>query len=224
MTADAAPATVAAYGAWNPGIQSDVPWPLLPLSTIFRPENVLTGLDHVHELSDVAGLSVDDLVVFRPERLVVHELLIRVMADFSVPDGPRQEDLGIEFRRMVHAILTRYVEPHRPEIVAAYGTLHRSLAEFIDAELSRALAALSDSGAARAPRSDAGGLLAFFRRAERPVTPATNGTAKSGSCGTGRRARSPTRIRCAAPHAAHSCASPPRCARGTAGCGATSRC
>ena len=169
MTTDAAPATVADYGAWNPGIQSDVPWPLLPLSTIFRPENVLTGIDHVHELSDVAGLDVDDLVVFRPERLVVHELLIRVTADFSVPDGPRQEDLGIEFRRMVRTILTRHVEPHMPEIVAAYAALRRALAEVIDAELSRALAALSDTGAARAPRSGAGGILGLFRRAERPA-------------------------------------------------------
>jgi hypothetical protein len=176
MKADAAPATVATCGAWNPGIQSDVPWPLAPLATIFRPENVLTGLDHVHELSDVAGLAVDDLVVFRPERLVVHELLIRVTADFSVPDGPRQEDLGIEFRRMVKTILTRYVEPHRPEIVAVYDALRGSLAAVIDAELSRALAALSDSGASvrqcGEPRSRAGGILGLFRRAERPAAPA----------------------------------------------------
>jgi len=172
MPTDLASARTLEYGAWNPGIQSDVPWRLLPLSTIFRRENVLTELDHVHELSDVAGLSVDDLVVFRPERLVVHELLIRVMADFSVPDGPRQEDLGIEFRRMVHTILTRYVEPHRPEIVAAYGALHGSLTEGVDAELSRALAALSDSGVARAPRSRAGGLRGFFRRPEPPAAPA----------------------------------------------------
>jgi hypothetical protein len=142
MPTDRASATALEYGAWNPGIQSDVPWRLLPLATIFRPENVMTGLDHVHELADVAGLEADDLVVFRPERLVVHELLIRVMADFSVPDGPRQEDLGIEFRRMVHTILTRSIQPHMPEIVAAYDALRRALAEVIDAELSRALAAL----------------------------------------------------------------------------------
>jgi hypothetical protein len=172
MPTDFASATALEYGAWNPGIQSDVPWPLLPLSTIFRPENVLTGVDQVHELSDVAGLDVDDLVVFRPERLVVHELLIRVMADFSVPDGPRQEDLGIEFRRMVDTILTRYVAPHLPEITAAYDALRRSLAEVIDAELSRALAAISDTGAVRAPRSGAGGILGLFRRAERPAAPA----------------------------------------------------
>ena len=169
---DLASARTLGYGAWNPGVQSDVPWPLLPLSTIFRPENVFTRLDHVHELSDVAGLSVDDLVVFRPERLVVHELLIRLMADFSVPDGPRQEDLGIEFRRMVHTILTRHIQPHSPEIAAAYDALRRSLEEVIDAELSRALAALSDIGAPRARRSRAGGLLGFFRRAEKPAAPA----------------------------------------------------
>ena len=37
--------------AWNPGLQSDIPWPLLPLATLFRPENVLTAVDHVHELA-----------------------------------------------------------------------------------------------------------------------------------------------------------------------------
>ena len=176
MPTDLASATALEHGAWNPGIQSDVPWPLLPLATIFRPENVLTGLDHVHELADVAGLGVDDLIVFRPERLVVHELLIRVMADFSVPDGPRQEDLGIEFRRMVHTILSRYLKPHVPEIVAAYDALRSALAAVIDAEFSRALAALSDSGAARAPQSRPGGFLGFLRRPARPVAPARAAT------------------------------------------------
>ncbi len=171
MTTDAAPATTARYDAWHPGLQSDVPWALLPFATIFRPENVLTGLDHVHELADVAGLDVDDLVVFRPERLVVHELLIRVTADFSVPDGPRQEDLGIEFRRMVHTILTRHIQPHMPEIVAAYGALRRALETQIDAELSRALAALASGGAVIAARSGTGGIRGFFRRGPKTTTP-----------------------------------------------------
>jgi hypothetical protein len=165
MPTDAAVATVAEYDAWHPGIRSDVPWPLLALSTLFRPENVRTGIDHVHELSDVAGLGVEDLVIFRPERLVVHELLIRVTADLSVPDGPRQEDLGIEFRRMVDTILTRYIRPHMREIAGAYAALERSLAELIDAELSGALAALSTGGASRAAQPRTGALLGLFRRA-----------------------------------------------------------
>jgi hypothetical protein len=166
MTPEAAPAAVAAYSAWNPGLQSDIPWPLLRLATIFRPQNVLTDLDHVHEVADVAGLAVEDLVVFRPERLVVHELLIRVTADLSVPDGPRQEDLGIAFRGMVKTILARYVARRMPEIVAAYDALRASLAALIDAELTRALAARTDAAPISAqPRG--GGILGFFRRAEK---------------------------------------------------------
>ncbi len=156
------------HGAWNPGLQSDIPWPLLPLSTIFRAENVLTTADYVHELADVAGLGVDELAIFRPERLVVHELLIRVTADFSVPDGPRQEDLGIAFREMVRTILARYVAPHLPAIAAAYDASRRSLDALIDAELARALAALSGEAAAQ-PR--AGGLLGLFRRTVKPAPP-----------------------------------------------------
>ncbi|HSD44582.1 MAG TPA: hypothetical protein VLD36_22290 [Burkholderiales bacterium] len=164
MSVEAPTTATIEHGAWNPGLQSDVPWPLLPLSTIFRSENTFTGLDHVHELSHVAGLAVDDLVVFRPERLVVHELLIRVTADFSVPDGPRQEDLGIEFRRMVHTILTRYVEPHMGEIVAAYATMRRSLEELIDAELARGLMALATARATIEAKPRTGGLLGLFGR------------------------------------------------------------
>lgn len=159
------------HDAWNPGLQSDIPWPLVPLSTIFRPENVFTTVDHVHELADVAGLAVEDLVVFRPERLAVHELLIRVMADLSVPDGPRQEDLGIAFREMVDAILTRHVAPHLPEIVAAYDALRASASALIDAELAQAFAALAES-AAEPPASRPGGWRALFRRAEKARPPA----------------------------------------------------
>jgi hypothetical protein len=121
----------------------------------------------VHELSDVAGLDVEELVVFRPERLVVHELLIRVTADLSVPDGPRQEDLGIEFRRMVRTLLTRHIEPRMAEIVGAYEALRQSLSALIDAELTRALAPVGGGGAAVEARPRTHGLLSLFRRAEK---------------------------------------------------------
>jgi hypothetical protein len=39
------------------------------------------------ELRDITGLELSDIVAFRPRRLVLHELLIRVTADLSVPDG-----------------------------------------------------------------------------------------------------------------------------------------
>ena len=163
------PAAAAAtqFGAWNPGIESDVPWPLLPLSTLFRPENAFTDVHHVHELADVIGLPVDELVIFRPERLVVHELLIRVTADLSVPDGPRQEDLGIEFRRMVQTILVRHIQPHMGDIVGTYESARRALSDLIDGELARALAELSGGGAATEARPRPVGLFGLFRRADR---------------------------------------------------------
>jgi hypothetical protein len=135
------PAAAAAFGPWNPGIESQPPLALQPLATLFGPENVFTGFDQAHELADVTGLPVEQVVVFRPERLVVHELLVRVTADFSVPDGPRVEDLGINFRRIVATILARHVAPRMDGIVAAYGELRRTLAAVVDAELAAALEA-----------------------------------------------------------------------------------
>ena len=87
-----------AFGPWNPGIASPVSGDLLPLCTIFRPENVFTRFREARELRGLTGLDFTDLVAFRPERLALHELLVRVSADFSVPDGPRIED---HLRRLV---------------------------------------------------------------------------------------------------------------------------
>ena len=67
----------AAYGAWNPGLESELPREYLPLATIFRAENVSTSAAKAHELRDYCGLPPHELVAFRPERLIVHELLVR---------------------------------------------------------------------------------------------------------------------------------------------------
>ena len=82
-------------GPWHPGLQSEIPADLLQLATIYRPEYVRTTLRQARELADLTGLPREELVVFRAERLVVHELLTRVTADFSVDDGQKTEDLGI---------------------------------------------------------------------------------------------------------------------------------
>ena len=86
----------AAYGAWNPGLESELPREYLPLATIFRAENVSTSAAKAHELRDYCGLPPHELVAFRPERLIVHELLLRVTSSLAVPDGPDQEDLRQE--------------------------------------------------------------------------------------------------------------------------------
>ncbi|HEX4598009.1 MAG TPA: hypothetical protein VH278_09505 [Burkholderiaceae bacterium] len=121
----------ATEGPWNPGIRSRLPGRLLPLSTIFRPENVFAGVERVKELRDLTGLDFSELVRFRPERIALHELLIRVTADLSVSDGSRYEDLGINFRSMVSAILSRYVQPDMQRIAAAYDEARDALSRII---------------------------------------------------------------------------------------------
>ena len=135
-------------GPWNPGLQSQIPADLLPLATIYRPEYVSTTLREARELADLTGLPMEDLVTFRPERLVVHELLALVTADFTVEDGQKTEDLGINFRRMTDALLTRHIAPQMPQIVAAYETVRSRLHQAASAELERGL---HDDIAAAAP-------------------------------------------------------------------------
>ena len=104
--------TINEYGPWNPGVLSQLPPEYLPLSTIFRQENTTTSIKTARELSDFSGLPAQDLVAFRTERLIEHELLIRVMADLAVPDGTSYEDLGINFRAIATTILANYIRPN----------------------------------------------------------------------------------------------------------------
>src|SRR5437868_8019056 len=124
-----------AFGPWNPGIRSPLPRELLPLATIFRPDNVFMTPRYAEELQDLTGLDVTDIVTFRPERLALHEVLVRITADLSVPDGPKIEDLGINFREMTRVILGHYIEPRMATIVAAYDALRTDIAACVTAEI-----------------------------------------------------------------------------------------
>jgi hypothetical protein len=99
------------YGPWNPGVESTLPSEFLALSTVFSSANVSSSIDDLQELNGFCGLGVERLSAFRPERLALHEVLIRVMADLSVPDGEKYEDLGVNFRRMTATILGKYIAP-----------------------------------------------------------------------------------------------------------------
>ena len=85
------------FGPWNPGISSQLTPELWRLCTIFRPENAFAAFDQVVEYGDLTGLPFPNLVVFRPERLVLHEVLVRVSADYEVPDpeGADVRSLGM---------------------------------------------------------------------------------------------------------------------------------
>src|SRR5690348_10702101 len=128
--------TEAPFGPWNPGIASQVPAALRPLCTFLRPDNVSTSDATASELHDLTGLDASEIVAFRPGRLALHEVLIRVTADLSVPDGTKIEDLGINFRRITRTILAGHIEPRSAAIESAYDAVRRRLRELVDAELS----------------------------------------------------------------------------------------
>ncbi len=130
----------AEFGAWNPGLESEVPREYLPLSTIFRSDNVSTGVAKAHELSDYCGLPVEELVAFRADRLIVHELLIQVTTRRAVPDGRDYEDLGRNFRVIATTILNRYIAPHRAELAQLFEQLKNAASVKIERELAKVFA------------------------------------------------------------------------------------
>jgi hypothetical protein len=153
-------------GPWNPGIQSPMPAELRHLCSIFRPENVFTSLATAEELQDLTGIAQSELVAFRPQRLALHELLIRISADLAVADGSRIEDLGINFRQIARRLLVGYIEPEMPAIVSGYSAMRARVAEVIQAALS-GVGADRNAGSPRTRRSLFTRLAK--RRADAPV-------------------------------------------------------
>jgi|SRR5271165_2887458 len=129
-------------GPWNPGIGSELTRELLALSTVFRGENILNDLKQATELGDITGLPLEELAIFRPERLALHEVLVQVTANFEVPDPANANirSLGVNFRQIVQTVLSRVIEPSRPALVDLYDRSRRELARFIDDELSATFA------------------------------------------------------------------------------------
>ena len=160
------------FDAWHPGLQSRIPGELQHLATIFRPEHALTSLDEVTEFHDLTGLPSAELAAFRPRRLALHEVLIRVTANLSVPDGSRIEDLGINFRRMTKTLLDGCIEPRMAEIDALFETTRRELSTRIGDRLPDAIDRLerSENPSARLVDSSTEtpitkrGFLAWLRR------------------------------------------------------------
>jgi hypothetical protein len=108
---------------------------------MFKNENVSTSIAKAHELSDYCGLPAHELVAFRPERLIVHELLIHVTTSLSVPDGRDYEDLGRNFREITSTILNLYIAPHRAELAQVFEQLRSAASVMIEWELAKAFAA-----------------------------------------------------------------------------------
>jgi hypothetical protein len=151
-------------GPWNPGISSALTRELLALSTVFRAENVLNDLKRAIELGDVTGMALEELAIFRPERLALHEILVRVTADYEIPDpeDATVSDLGINFRFMMKAILARVIEANKSEIVNHHHQLRCAIARFIEDELRSSFAHQPKSQSTQSMRSGRG-LGRWFR-------------------------------------------------------------
>lgn len=133
------------------------------METIYRPENVSTRLVDVDEIAAQTGLSHEDLVVFKPERLALHELIIRITADVVVQEGSDESALGRNFRRIANYLITRHLHPRLEEITRTYTVLHDTVYPAVRQALSQTL--FNPPPARPAPKP---AWLCFWRRNANP--------------------------------------------------------
>lgn len=158
------------HSAWNPGLESDIPPAYRKLETIYDLENVTTRFEDVSEISTQTGMNPQELVVFKPERLVLHELIVRVTADILVLEGEDESELGRSFRRITKHILTHYIQPGRGEITRVYDELHVCACSRVRQELVKTLFTTS------APEPARKGFSLFSRRKEKKAPPMQGNT------------------------------------------------
>ena len=106
--------------AWNPGLDSTIPPHLHSLITLFNQSNAFASYQNTQEAAHLTGLPMARLADLNFERMAVHELLIRVTAELSVPDGPSYEYLGLQLRGMVETIHQKYLKPELSGLTQAY--------------------------------------------------------------------------------------------------------
>jgi hypothetical protein len=140
------------FSAWNPGIESEIPTTLRALETIYDSANVFTGLDEVNQLARETGLNPEELIAFRPHRLVLHELIVRVTADIVVREGENEEDLGIHFRGIANQIFSQYIIPGLMQIEHGFDTMHTRIEDLVSVELALALRPETKTATAKTSR------------------------------------------------------------------------
>ena len=140
------------FDAWNPGLTSEIPPRLLNDVTLFRAENSYVSYRDAKEAADFCGLKPQDMVAFRASRLIVHEVLVRVTADFYVPDGPNYEELGLNLRSMVARIIDGHVTPRLPEIESRFAEMREEIEATLGEILERDIYSRADVAEHQAPR------------------------------------------------------------------------
>ncbi len=127
------------FSAWNPGIVSNIPQEYRHLETIYQQCNVFTSQHEVEELCRETGLSQEELVQFKPARLMLHELIVRVSANIVVREGEHEEDLGIHFREIATKIYKVYIQPELADIENNFYILEERLSKLVNNELDKLL-------------------------------------------------------------------------------------
>lgn len=129
-----------AANAWDPGVSSRIPHAFQGLETIARPDCVFPEAALIDDFVRLTGLPREELVAFRPARLALHELIVRVTADIAVPEGPTEEIFGQNFRRIASHILAHELAPHLARFAEIHASLRRRVFEQVLAMLDERLA------------------------------------------------------------------------------------
>jgi len=143
------------FHAWNPGLESRLPSRLRSHVSLFQRLSISNTLEEIDELHDFCGLPAEQLATFTAERLAIHELLVRVTADLSVPDGPNYEDLGINMRGMVHALLQHHIKPELAALTDLLSDTCRDAEVVLRDEINKARKELDNPAAASKSAVDA---------------------------------------------------------------------
>ena len=161
---------VSEFSAWNPGIDSEIPEQYRDLETIFRPENTYNSAAENAELERETGLRTEELILFKPARIAMQEVIVRVTANLLVREGGHEEDLGINFRRITWEIFDRYVAPELEDIERQFNQLQTRLEQRIREIIS------ADFFTTAEPQAKPGVLQKLFARkkpAKKPVEAAS---------------------------------------------------
>ncbi len=122
-------------GPWSPGLTSSIPSRLMPKVTLYDPVHGLVPWETAKNLSDMTGLKPQELATFRPERLAMHHVLIRVTTETHVPDGQDYAALGISLRQMAADILASEIHDARDAIDMVFNTARVEARALVDEEL-----------------------------------------------------------------------------------------
>ena len=171
------------HGPWNPGLSSTIKPQLMSRVTIYHPANGLVPWEKARDLAEATGLKPQELATFRPERLLLHHVMIRVTAETHVPDGPSYADLGINLRSMATDIYAMEVAPQLTELRREFEAARSSARAVIREELE-------DSIFGCQPVAEPKGVLGrlFGRESPRPPTASRDERALAASAAWAERA------------------------------------